>query len=128
MALLFLRKDEALEIHAGAVEQFGGSRGLRDEGALESALAAAENRYFYESTTLAQCAATYAFHLTKAHAFLDGNKRVAAAVAEVFLEINDAYLNATNEEIVAVFFTIAAGDLSRDQVEEFFDDRVTVNR
>jgi death on curing protein len=66
------------------------------------------------------CAATYAYHLSQAHAFVDGNKRVAAAVSEIFLEINGARLNATNEQIVAHFLDIAAGNLSRDQVEQFF--------
>lgn len=55
-------------------------------------------------------AATYAYHLTQAHAFFDGNKRVAAAVSEIFLDINEAHLNATNDQVVALFLDIAAGD------------------
>ena len=79
-----------LDIHARLIETFGGVQGLRDEGALESALVAAENREYYGNAGLATCAATYAYHLTQAHAFIDGNKRVAAAVSEIFLEINGA--------------------------------------
>jgi death-on-curing protein len=89
--LLFLRKHEVLEIHAQLLTQFGGSPGLREEGALESALAAAENRAFYDGAGLSICAATYAYHPAQSHAFIDGNKRVAVAVAEIFLEINGAY-------------------------------------
>jgi death-on-curing protein len=66
------------------------------------------------------CAATYACHLTQAHAFVDGNKRVAAAISEIFIETNGARLNASNEQIVTVFLDIAAGKLTRDDVEEFF--------
>lgn len=124
LALLFLRKDEALKLHAEAIEKFGGSHGLRDEGALESALAAAEVRYFYEGADLAKCAATYAYHLTKAQAFIDGNKRLAAVIAELFLEINDAHLKASNQEIVDLFLRIAAGKLSRNDVDSFFEDRI----
>ncbi len=124
MASLFLRKREVLGIHAGLIEVFGGIEGLRDEGALESALAAAENREHYENADLATCAATYAYHLSQAHAFVDGNKRVAAAVAEIFLEINGARLDATNEQVVTLFMGIAAGGLSRDEVTEFFKRRV----
>jgi death-on-curing protein len=113
-----------LGIHAGLIEVFGGIEGLRDEGALESALAAAENREHYENADLATCAATYAYHLSQAHAFVDGNKRVAAAVAEIFLEINGARLDATNEQVVTLFMGIAAGGLSRDEVTEFFKRRV----
>jgi len=53
-------------IHARLIEETGGSGGLSDQGSLESALAAAENRYNYEKTDLITCAATYAFHLTQA--------------------------------------------------------------
>jgi len=68
--------------------------------------------------------ATYAYHLTQAHAFLDGNKRTAAAVSEIFLELNGAHLNATNDEIVATFLRIAAGDFSREEAESFFLQKV----
>ena len=120
MPFLFPRKQEVLGIHARLIEEFGGSHGLRDEGALESALVAAESREYYENADLATCAATYAYHLTQAHAFVDGNKRIAAAVSEIFLEINGARLNTTNEQIVRLFLDIAAGKLSRDEAERFF--------
>lgn len=94
--------------------------GLRDEGALESALAAAENRQHYEQADLIACAATYAYHLSQAHAFIDGNKRIAAAVSETFLEVNGARLEMTNEQIVELFLSIAAGRLNRDEVDKVF--------
>jgi len=75
-------------MQARAIEEFGGLHGVRDVGALEAALTAAENRVYDEQASLSVCAATYAYHLTQAHAFLDGNKRIAAAVAEIFLELN----------------------------------------
>ncbi|HEX8888504.1 MAG TPA: type II toxin-antitoxin system death-on-curing family toxin [Pyrinomonadaceae bacterium] len=120
MSFLFPRKQEVLDIHAQLIEAFGGSHGLRDEGALESSLAAAENREYYENADLGTCAATYAYHLSQAHAFVDGNKRIAAAVSEIFLEINGARLDMTNEQIVRTFLDIAAGVLSRDEVEQLF--------
>ena len=126
MPFLFPRKQEVLDIHARLIETFGGVQGLRDEGVLESALVAAENREYYENAGLVACAATYAYHLTQAHAFVDGNKRVAAAVSEIFLEINGARLNATNEQIVELFLDIAASKLSRDEVERFFQQWTAV--
>jgi death on curing protein len=122
--LIFLHKQEVIEIQNRLIGEFGGSHGLRDEGALESALGAVENRAFYEKADLAVCAATYAYHLTQAHAFIDGNKRVAAAVAEIFVELNGKQLEATNDEVVTLFLRIAAGELSRDEVEDFFGQRV----
>jgi death on curing protein len=113
-----------LALQARAIEEFGGLHGVRDAGALDAALTAVENRAYYAQATLTTCAATYAYHLTQAHAFLDGNKRVAAAVAEVFLELNGAELRTTNEEIVAVFVAIAAGQVSRQDVEQWFAPHV----
>ena len=76
--------------------------------------------FFYENADLAACAATYAFHLSKAHAFVDGNKRVAAVAAEVFLLINRAILNAGDDALEKLYLNIADGTLTRDEVEEFF--------
>ncbi len=120
MPFLFLRKDEVLKLHARLLERFGGTHGLRDEGALESALSAAENREHYENADLATCAATYAYHLSQAHAFVDGNKRIAAHASGAFLGLNDAELTAADDQVIELFMKIAAGKLSRDEAEEFF--------
>jgi death-on-curing protein len=124
--LLFPTIEEVLDLHKQAIEEFGGTHGLRDEAALESALMAAENRAYYENASLAICAATYAYHLSQAHAFIDGNKRIAAAVSELFLSINDARLELTNDEIVDLFLGIAASQITRDEVERIFAQRVTM--
>ena len=116
--------DEVLLIHAEIIKETGGSDGLRDAGSLDSALKATDNRFNYETKDLAKLGATYAYHLSQAHAFIDGNKRIAAVVAELFLHVNGAKLNATNEEIVQIFLTIAAGELSREAVEEKFSERL----
>ncbi len=58
----FLAKEEVLELHRINIERCGGSHGLRDEGALESALMAPQNRAYYEEADLVSCAATYAFN------------------------------------------------------------------
>ena len=63
---------------------------------------------------------TYAWHLTQAHAFIDGNKRIAAAVSEIFAEINGLKLNATDDQIVDLFLGIASGEKSRNDVEQIF--------
>lgn len=118
--MIFPRKAKIIEYHAQQIERFGGSHGLRDEGALESALAAAENRHYYEEADLVVCAATYAYHLCKAHAFIDGNKRIAAEAAELFLEINRASLRASDDELEELILGIAAGEITREEVEQRF--------
>jgi len=120
----FLDKDDILEMHAEALAAFGGLAGIRDEGDLESALVAPENRWYYEGADLAACAAAYAYHLTQAHAFLDGNKRVAAIATRTFLLINDVDLLATEDEKYELFIGIAEGRISREKAEEFIRDHL----
>ena len=115
---------DVLTVHARLIPETGGTGGIRDEGLLESGLAAAENRHYYEAADVVGCAATYAYHLTQAHAFIDGNKRVAAAITETFLETNGVRLIMTNDEIVQLFLKIASGALSRDQVEQILRKKV----
>jgi death-on-curing protein len=120
----FPDKLDVLTVHARLISETGGMGGMRDEALLESALAAAENRHHYEAADVVRCAATYAYHLTQAHAFIDGNKRVAAAITETFLETNGVRLIMTNDEIVRLFLEIASGTHSRDQVEEILREKV----
>ena len=114
----FPDKLDVLTIHATVIAATGGVSGLRDEALFESALAAAENRHHYDGADVVSCAAAYAYHLTQAHAFLDGNKRIGAAITETFLETNGFELAMTNEEIVDLFLGIASSTLSRDEVEQ----------
>lgn len=122
----FLTRKEILEAHIKVIEIFGGSHGLRDEGVLESALQAAENRHYYEAASLQICAATYAFHLTQAHAFIDGNKRIADVAATLFLKLNGSEMVASAHELIEFFLKIAAGEMTREEVESFFSQHVQV--
>ncbi|BCM93112.1 hypothetical protein IAD21_05000 [Abditibacteriota bacterium] len=117
--MTFFSKEEVLAIHHANIERFGGSHGLRDEGALESALNAAEARHYYEQADVVTCAATYGFHLCQAHAFIDGNKRIAAITCELFLKDNDLALGITNEQIVEIFLKVASSEMTRDELEAF---------
>ena len=114
---------DVLSIHQQVVAETGGQPGLRDQGLLESALKAAENRHYYEQADVIACAATYAYHLCMAHAFIDGNKRVAAAVSETFLLLNGWQLELENAELVDMFLKIADGALLRDAIEDVFRRR-----
>jgi len=116
----FLELDDVLEYHSWMIEKYGGAQGLRDQSALESALAAPMNRYLYEQADLSVCAATYAYHLSQAHAFIDGNKRITAAIAELFLNVNGLRLQASDEEMIDLFLRVAAGEVDRDEVERVF--------
>lgn len=123
----FPDKLDVFAIHARLVSETGGSAGIRDEALLESALAAPENRYNYEAADLVTCAATYAYHLAQAHAFIDGNKRIAAAITETFLATNGYELLMSDDELVDLFLAVAAGQLTRDTVEEILRHRTKVS-
>jgi len=122
--MIFVSKDEVLRIHARALEMFGGAAGIRDEGALEAALVAAENRVWYDAADIIACAATYAYHLTMADAFVDGNKWVAAVMSEAFLVANECHIEVSDDELYDFFMTIASGDLSRDAADAWLRGRV----
>ena len=82
----FLTREIVDAIHDDQIEMFGGPHGLRDENALESAIMAAQNVYFYGEGDVHEVAAAYAFHLAESQAYLDGNKRTGVQAAFVFLE------------------------------------------
>ena len=81
----FLSLDEAVAIHERLIEKFGGSPGLRDKGLLESALYRPQTGYYAD---LAQMAAALFESLISNHAFVDGNKRAAFFLCDVFLRLN----------------------------------------
>ena len=122
--MIFLTKEQLLSIHQATLQAHGGSEGLRDENGLLSALASAENRAYYEDAGIIVCGATYAFHLIKAHAFIDGNKRVGAISAEVFLKMNGANLVASTDRLEAVYLKVGESQMSREALEMFYLENV----
>ena len=78
LAIVFWLHRKSLELH-------GGLDGVRDQAAIASALGSVQNAYFYGGGDEYDIAAAYAFHLAESQAFLDGNKRTAAACALTFL-------------------------------------------
>lgn len=118
--MIFPTKDQIVETHDSVISETGGEAGFLNESSLESALNAAQNRAHYEGADLARCAAAYAFHLTKAHAFIDGNKRVGATATAIFLEMNGAQLLATDDELHDLILAIAASRMTRDEADAWF--------
>jgi death-on-curing protein len=76
---------EVITVHAKLITRFGGSFGLRDQGALESALARPQSGYYAD---LVEEAAALWESLSQNHPFVDGNKRVAVTVMGAFLQVN----------------------------------------
>ena len=116
---VWLRSDVVSAIHNRQLAEHGGPTGIRDEGLLESALAAQENRWRYERCSIPELAACYAFHVAGNHSFIDGNKRTAHVCMRLFLKLNGMDLVADQHEKVRMMVDLSAGQLSFDELAEW---------
>lgn len=98
-------------LHGELLAEHGGLDARCNEALLESALARPQQRLADgdPSPTLAALAASYGFGLARNHAFSDGNKRIALAAMDVFLQLNGYEIDAAEVEAVAVIQDLAAG-------------------
>lgn len=121
MTPIFLTLDEVIEIHRDMIERYRGSTGIRDLGLLESAVAMPQagmgDQYFHSS--LFEMAAAYLFHIVQNHPFVDGNKRVGAMAAFVFLKLNSFTLNVREAEFEQVVRQVAEGQMKKEKIAEF---------
>jgi death-on-curing protein len=126
MAITFLTVADILHIHHRMISEFGGDPGLRDRGLLESAVGMprAKFRGSLLHLNISDMAAAYHFHICGNHPFMDGNKRVAVAAAEVFLLINDHELIASDEALEQLTREVASGALSKAEVLAIFAEHV----
>ena len=112
------------EAHFRQIREHGGAHGLRDEGALESALNWPRRRWHYDNESrLSDLAAAYAFGLAKNHPYVDGNKRVALVALVAFLDRNGIELAATNAEALSAMVAVAAGEWSEQQLADWIEAR-----
>lgn len=103
-----------LAIHEAQLAEHGGLAGIRDEGLLFSALARPLNVAAYgDNPDVASLAAAYAFGLARNHPFLDGNKRTAFVVMELFLNLNGWILSADDATCISTMLALAGGNLSK---------------
>jgi death on curing protein len=102
-------------IHADMLSAHGGLVGVRDKGALESAMARPrQRREFGDDPDLASLATAYAYGITRNHPYIDGNKRTAFVTMAVFLALNGLHLVAEEREVVTTMLALASGDLAED--------------
>ena len=108
---------QVTEIHAAVLEEFGGLAGIKDQGLLESAVAAPQATVFGQSpfADLAEVAAAYLFYLCRNHPFHDGNKRTAMAAAIVFLRLNGVEPRRDSKDWESFVLEVAASHLDRAQ-------------
>jgi death-on-curing protein len=115
----FLDSDDVLDIHAEQLARYGGLPGVRDQGALESAVAQAENTHAYVAgADLFDLAAAYLFHIAKNHPFADGNKRAALVSSLVFLALNGVVIDHHSLELYGLTMGVAAGEIAKPKAAE----------
>jgi death-on-curing protein len=106
-------------VHDAQIAEHGGADGLRDEGALDSALARPVNLNAYGETDVFRLAAAYAFGIVRNHPFVDGNKRTAFLAAYVFLHINGHEIIADEVGAATAVLTLAAGEIGEDEFSDW---------
>ena len=120
MEWLWVDIEVALAAHDEQLVEHGGAAGLRDRAMLESAMARPQNLVSSGDPDAADLAAAYAFGIARNHPFVDGNKRTALVVSETFLTLNGRQLVCDDVEVVVTFLSLAAGELTADQLASWF--------
>lgn len=121
MATRFIPNRIVATIHSDLLQRYGGRPGLRDPGLLDSALAQPKitvgGKFVHK--TLFDKAAAYGFHVCKNHPFVDGNKRVAFVLMDIFLQKNGWEVTSNEEEAYSMMISLASGKLSKAQLSKW---------
>src|SRR6266542_2461557 len=117
----YITLGEVVSLHEAILESSGGASGIRDFGALESALAQPRATFGGADlhASLHAKAAALGFSLALNHAFVDGNKRVAHAAMEVFLMLNGLEIIGDVNEQETIMLDLASGNLTREQLTDW---------
>jgi len=118
--------DEVVQaVHDEQLAEHGGLSGIRDPGAVQSALARPRNLASYEGCDdLARLAAAYTYGIAMNHGFADGNKRTALVTADLFLTLNGYELTASPAESVLTILGMAEGLLTEEELAAWLRDNM----
>jgi death-on-curing protein len=117
---VFLSREAVDIIHEASLREFGGADGVRDENALESALAQPMHEFYYREADLFQIAAAYAFHIAENQPYIDGNKRTGLLSALNFLAANGTVAERPVEAFYDVMIDIANKRLDKQGLAAVF--------
>jgi death-on-curing protein len=119
MSAVWVIESVVLALHEEHLAEHGGAVGICDRGLLESALFRPRNLVNYGEPDLAALAAAYGFGLARNHPFIDGNKRTAFMVIELFLALNGQELIADDPSCVITMLRLAEGSLSETEFADW---------
>lgn len=118
----WIDKRALLMLHEESLAMFGGARGMRDEGLLDSTLARPANQFLYEKVdSLAGLAAAYGFGIAKNHAFVDGNRRAAYLATGLFIAINGKRIRPDQVDAIQTILALAAGNRDEAGLAKWID-------
>lgn len=117
-----------VRFHDDSLMEFGGAHGIRDPGAIESALARPRNIFAYRQPDLFDMAAAYTAGLCQNHGFLEGNKRTAFLTGFVFLYENGYTILAEQAEVVAAMLSLADHTLDETGYAAWLRDHTAPNQ
>ena len=118
---VWLLDEVVLALHDEQLAEHGGPAGVRDLGAVQSALARPRNLAGYEDCEdIAQLAAAHAYGIARNHGFADGNKRTALVAADLFLMLNGYELSSLPVENVMTILGVADGSISENELVTWF--------
>ena len=119
MAIRWIAESVAIAVHEEQLAEHGGPIGVRDVGLLQSALNRPRNLAGYGKPDLAALAAAYGHGIVRNHPFVDGNKRTALVITELFLLLNGAELLASDADCVVTMLGLAEGKISESSFAEW---------
>lgn len=124
MATKFIPKDVVLTVHADLLQRYGGQPGVRDIRLLDSALAQPKMTFGkkYVHKSIFDKTAAYGFHVCKNHPFIDGNKRVAFVLMDIFMQKNGWEIVSSEEEAYETMTNLASGKLTKSQLSNWLKD------
>src|SRR5829696_4366570 len=124
----YVSLQEVISLHSLLIAQTGGSSGLRDRGALESAVAQPQASFGGQDLypDLASKAAALGHSLIQNHPFVDGNKRIGHGAMEVFLLLNGHEIDASVDEQETMIIDVASGKVSRIELSEWISKHMVV--
>ena len=118
----FLGIEDVLDLHANQIELYGGEKGLRDMGLLDSAISQPRATFGgeYLHADIFEMAAAYLYHVVQNHPFLDGNKRAGLVAALAFLDINGIEIKVPKGGLYNLVIRVATGQTGKAEIAEFF--------
>ena len=124
--IYYLSLAQIVALHRALIERFGGTADVRDKGALEAAVARPAMTFAGEDLypDIAAKAAALMHSLVLSHPFIDGNKRVGVAAAELFILANGSELISRDNELEDLTFSVARGEMEIEPLIIWFRQRM----